>query len=228
MLYTPVPGTPLFTQMQREGRMLDDVNLADIHGQFKFNYKHAAISRDQSKVFLDWAFRHDLERNGPSLFRICETIFQGWKRYHSDPDLRVRRRFAAEAQKLRTTYNAALWAMEKRLRSTNPSVSKRIGELRREVESAFGTFTRLIRTVVGPVLLWTSKREDRRLANGVTYEPKTFVERRNWLAKSHSADVVAMRPRDTKQPLTGIAVAQVAVSSLSQLNSGKSVGLGTT
>ena len=35
----------------------------------------------------------------------------------------------------------------------------------------------MVRVVVGPVLLWTSKREDKRLANGVTYEPQTFVER---------------------------------------------------
>jgi len=33
---------------------------------------------------------------------------------------------------------------------------------------------------VGPLLLWSSKREDRRLAAGKTYEPPTFVERRNW------------------------------------------------
>jgi len=222
MLYTPVPGTPLFAQMQQEGRMLDDVDLADIHGQFKFNYKHAAISRDESKVFLDWAFRHDFERNGPSLFRICETTFQGWKRYHNDPDLRVRRRFTAEARKLRTTYNAALWAMEKRLRTTNPPISKRIRELRREIECAFGTFTRVVRSVVGPVLLWTSKREDKRLANGVTYEPETFVERRNWIADKlrHTADVITMRPRHSEQPLTNIAAARVAVDSLSQVTSG--------
>ena len=50
MLYTPVPGTPLFFQMQAEGRMLDGVDLADIHGQFKFNFRHAAISRDESKA----------------------------------------------------------------------------------------------------------------------------------------------------------------------------------
>jgi radical SAM superfamily enzyme YgiQ (UPF0313 family) len=221
MLYTPVPGTPLFAQMQQEGRMLD-VDLADIHGQYKFNYKHAAISRDESKVFLDWAFRHDFERNGPSLFRICETTFQGWKRYHNDPDLRVRRRFAQEARKLRTTYNAALWAMEKRLRTTNPPISKRIRELRREIESAFGTLTRVVRSVVGPVLLWTSKREDKRLANGVTYEPETFVERRNWIADKlrHTADVITMRPRHSEQPLTNIAAARVVVDSLSQVTSG--------
>ncbi len=79
--------------------MLDGIDLADIHGQFKFNFEHAAISRDDSKRLLDWAFRFDLERNGPSLFRICETIFQGWKRYHDHPDLRVRQRIANETVK---------------------------------------------------------------------------------------------------------------------------------
>ncbi len=180
MLYTPVPGTPLFQQMQEEGRMIDGIDLADIHGQFKFNFEHAAISRDDSKRLLDWAFRFDFERNGPSLFRICDTIFQGWKKYHNHPDLRVRQRVANEAAKLRTTYDAALWAMEKRLKKTNLSVSIRIRELRREIEHEFGAATRLVRAVTGPILLWTSRREDRQLARGKTYEPPTFVDRRNW------------------------------------------------
>ena len=180
MLYTPVPGTPLFQQMQEEGRMLGGVDLADIHGQFKFNFEHAAISHDDSKRLLDWAFRFDLERNGPSLVRICETIFQGWKRYHDHPDLRVRERIANEAVKLRTTYDAALWVMEKRLKKTNANVSLRIRELRRDIEHEFGAATRLLRTVLGPFLLWMSKREDKRLARGKTYEPRTFVDRRNW------------------------------------------------
>lgn len=180
MLYTPVPGTPLFQQMQEEGRMLDDIDLADIHGQFKFNFEHAAISREESKRLLDWAFRFDFERNGPSLFRICDTIFQGWKRYKYHPDARVRQRMANEALKLRTTYDAALWVMEKRLKKTNAAVSARIRSLRREVEQEFGAATRLVRALTGPVLLWTSKREDRQLAAGKTYEPPTFVDRRNW------------------------------------------------
>ena len=180
MLYTPVPGTPLFQQMQSEGRMIDGIDLADIHGQYKFNFEHAAISREDSKRLLDWAFRFDFERNGPSLFRICETIFQGWKRYRDCPDLRVRQRMANEAAKLRTTYDAALWVMEKRLRKTNADIAARIGELRREIEREFGAATRLVRAVTGPVLLWTSKREDRQLARGKTYEPPTFVDRRNW------------------------------------------------
>jgi hypothetical protein len=30
------------------------------------------------------------------------------------------------------------------------------------------------------VLLWTARREERRLAAGHTYEPPTIIERRNW------------------------------------------------
>ena len=55
------------------------MDLADIHGQHAFNFVHAAISREQSGEFLDGAFQRDFERNGPSLFRICRTSFEGWK-----------------------------------------------------------------------------------------------------------------------------------------------------
>ena len=94
MLYTPVPGTPLYQQMSDEGRLLRDVDYADVHGQFKFNFKHAAISREDSKRFLDWAFWRDFELNGPSLYRISRTLLAGWKRYKDCPDARVRERFA--------------------------------------------------------------------------------------------------------------------------------------
>jgi hypothetical protein len=30
------------------------------------------------------------------------------------------------------------------------------------------------------VLLWNVRREERRLAKGQTYEPRTIIERRNW------------------------------------------------
>jgi len=80
MLYTPVPGTPLYKEMWEQGRMLEDVDLADIHGQDRFNFRHAAISREASKRFLDFAFRRDYERNGPSLYRMSRTLFEGWLR----------------------------------------------------------------------------------------------------------------------------------------------------
>jgi radical SAM superfamily enzyme YgiQ (UPF0313 family) len=180
MLYTPVPGTPLYREMKEQGRLLDSVDFADIHGQFKFNFQHAAISREDSKRFLDWAFWHDFEANGPSLYRMCQTMLQGWRRYRDYPDPRVRERFEREMQKLRTGYNAALWAMEHQFRSVNRSVSEKIQALRKEVDSESGFFARLSARAVGPLLLWTSRREERRLAKGKTYEPPTFLERTNW------------------------------------------------
>src|SRR5512142_137492 len=96
MLYTPVPGTPLYKQVESEGRLLD-VDLADIHGQFQFNFQHPAISPEESQRFLDSAFARDFEVNGPSLFRMCRTSFAGWQRYHAHPDPRVRARFTRDS-----------------------------------------------------------------------------------------------------------------------------------
>jgi hypothetical protein len=180
MLYTPVPGTPLFAEMSQQGRMLEGVDLADIHGQHQFNFRHAAISREDSKKFLDEAFRRDFERNGPSIFRICRTTLNGWLRYKNDPDARVRARFAWEARSLKDGYASALWAMERHLRKTNPAVSARVHDLRVEVGREFGFQSRVVTSLLGPVLWWSARREERRLLAGATYEPQTIIERRNW------------------------------------------------
>lgn len=179
MLYTPVPGTPLYHQMASEGRLLD-VDLADIHGQFKFNFRHSAISRDDSKKFLDLAFQRDFERNGPSLYRICRTALEGWQRYRNHPDARIRARFEREAHTLKTAYSGLLMAMEGRLKGTNRAVSDRIHQLRRDLKRELGAATALYEWLLGPLFLWAAGREDKRLAEGQTYEPETFIERRNW------------------------------------------------
>ncbi len=180
MLYTPVPGTPLYFEMLEQGRMLDEVDLADIHGQDRFNFRHAAISRDESKRFLDWAFRRDFERNGPSLYRIARTTLDGWKRYKNDPDPRVRARFEWEVRAMKSAYSALLWAMERQLRKTNTAVSAQIRAVRKDLGREFGTLSSMAGRLLGPVLLWTSRREEKRLAAGHTYEPPTIIERRNW------------------------------------------------
>ena len=181
MLYTPVPGTPLYQQMSEEGRMLSGVDLADIHGQYKFNFKHAAISRDDSKRFLDFAFSRDFERNGPSLYRMCQTMLQGWKRYKDHPDARVRERFERHRKALGSAYNAALWAMERDFRKINETVSENIHVLREQIKKEFPVVSRLSTAALGPILLWSARREEKRLAKGKTYEPPTFIERTNWV-----------------------------------------------
>jgi radical SAM superfamily enzyme YgiQ (UPF0313 family) len=177
MLYTPIPGTPLHAQIASEGRLLDDVDFADIHGQFKFNFRHAAISRDQSKEFLDRAFQLDFERNGPSLYRLIRTMQQRWLRYRRDADPRVRARVGVAARQLRGGYGAALWAMERYLRQDHAGLGSQIRELRLEIEREFGAMTTTLNRLLGPVLLWAARRDGRRHPGGAIREPRTFVER---------------------------------------------------
>ena len=188
MLYTPVPGTPLYFEMKEQGRMLPDVNLADIHGQAEFNFAHAAISREDSKRWLDFAFRRDFERNGPSIYRICRTTLDGFQRYKNDADARVRERFSREARALSSGYAAALWAMERHLRKTNAAVAANVREVRVEIGREYGWASRATVSLLGPYLRWTAGREARRLEAGMTYEPPTIIERRNWSEAEVTAD----------------------------------------
>jgi hypothetical protein len=106
------------------------------------------------------------------------TMMTRWRRYRADADPRVRARVGVAAQQLRSGYGAALWAMERYLRSTNPPMSERVRALRKETEREFGIATAALNRVLGPVLLWSSKHEQRRHPGGRRREPRTFVERR--------------------------------------------------
>ena len=111
---------------------------------------------------------------------MCETILKGWQRYKNYPDERVRERFAREAKKLSAGYSAALWAMEREFRRVNVDISDRIHQLRRSIRKEFPFTAKLTGAILGPVLLWSARREEKRLAAGRTYEPPTFVDRSNW------------------------------------------------
>ncbi len=187
MLYTPVPGTPLFERMESEGRLLSDADLADIHGQYQFNFRHAAITPAESKSWLDWAFRLDFERNGPSLFRLIRTTAEGWRRYRDDLDPRVRARFEQERKEMAANYAAALWAMERYLHRSNARVSARVREVRLDLDRETGRLRRSLNRLVGPVLLWAARREARRFPHGRPAEPPTSIVRRNWNAADGEA-----------------------------------------
>lgn len=181
MRHSPAPGTELFRRLEEEGRISpDEIDPADGHGQYKFVFEHEAISKDQSKVFLDRAFRSDFEQNGPSLYRMIRTQYRGWKRHHRHPDLRVRARFQNQLSSFRYAYPPVLWAMEKRLEELGFPGAASVRALREEMEREFGPITAAAARALGPLIRWTSAREARRLDRGWTYEPKPAVYRRNF------------------------------------------------
>ena len=83
--------------------------------------------------------------------------------------------------RLSGVYGSALWAMERQFCKVNHAGSERIRALRQEFKKESGLLSRLMPAVLGPVFLWTTRREEKRLARGKTYEPPTILERTNWV-----------------------------------------------
>ncbi|MCP4746827.1 MAG: B12-binding domain-containing radical SAM protein [Desulfobacteraceae bacterium] len=178
MLYTPNAGTPLYEKHKVDGTLLDESEFspADAHGQYRFNYRHRHIKNGQEEQFLHRAFQRDFEVNGPSLARLIRTQLAGWKKYRHHSDPRIRKRFEFEAKPLATAYAGAVWAMRQWYRK-DAKMAGQMDVLLKDLYKAFGVKSRLIAPLAGRFLHITVKREQRRLANGYSYEPETFYEK---------------------------------------------------
>jgi hypothetical protein len=178
MLYTPLPGTPLHADLTARGLMKDEAefDVADIHGQLMFSYRHPHLTDEQAGEFVRQAFDRDFQRNGPSTVRIVRTTLAGWKRYRNHPDPCVRDRYTWEARSLATSYSALVGATRLYYRH-DPALHAQMTELLGELHAEFGWKSRLASALGGRFLLRRLRQEARRLTAGWTYEPATFYER---------------------------------------------------
>jgi hypothetical protein len=178
MLYTPIPGTPLYEAHRTDGTLLDDATMppADVHGQYRFNYRHRHLPAGEEERYLHQAFLRDFEVNGPSLARLMRTQLTGWHKYRNHADARIRERIRREAETLGTTSAAAVWAMRHWYRH-DPPIRTRLSRLLKDMHQAFGFRSRLIAPLAGRYIYTMMKREQRRLDSGWTYEPATFYEK---------------------------------------------------
>ncbi|MEN6450984.1 MAG: cobalamin-dependent protein [Thermoguttaceae bacterium] len=177
MLYTPIPGTPLYAELEAKGEMLPAIDFSpgDIHGQLRFGHRHPHIKDGQEGEFLLRAFHRDFELNGPSVVRIIRTTLRGWRRYRNHPNPRIRARFADDAANLPVKYAGILWAARHRYRH-EPHRRQLIGQVLAELYAECGWKARLAAPLVGRYLYHTLRREEQRLESGWTYEPPTFYE----------------------------------------------------
>lgn len=178
MLYTPLPGTPLYHEHRAAGTLLteDECPAADAHGQTRFNFRHPHIRDGREGEHLIDAFTDDLNTNGPSLARIARTTLQGWQAHKNHPDPRVVRRYKAGARGLASIYAGSVWAMRHWYRGNRPLVARLTGLLR-DLYAEFGLPARIMAPAVGLFVLVNLFREDRRLRSGWTYEPPAIYEK---------------------------------------------------
>ena len=177
MLYTPVPGTPLYEEHRSQGTLVDPncQEPADAHGQLRFMHKHPNIPPGVETEFLHRAFSRDFEVNGPSLLRMARTTLQGYKRYRDDPDPRVRERYRREARVLPVQYAAALSAARMWF-ADQPEVRLRLDVVLRDLYQQFGLRPRLAALLGGKYVFKRILKEQKRIDSGHTIEPPTFYE----------------------------------------------------
>lgn len=201
MLYTPNPGTPLYEEHKRQGTLLPESEfpVADAHGQFRFNYRHKHIHDGREEQFLLDAFKRDFEVNGPSLARLIRTTLNGWSRYKNHPDERIRNRFDKDVDPVRTSYAGAVWAMKKWYRR-NEYMKEKMDSLLRDIYRELGWKTRIIAPVIGRYIHAALSREEKMLADGLTYEPACFYE------KNTAAALEKKNPRAVKSEPAKILV----------------------
>lgn len=175
MLYTPVPGTPLYAEHQAQGTLLSEEECpqADAHGQARFKHRHPHFPPGSETDALLRAFRRDFEVNGPSVMRVARTVLRGWVKHQHHPERRVRERFAREAKGLSTTVAGALWASRRWFSRRNPQVAARLDEVLTELHREFPVRSRLAAAALGPLVWLSLNREARAQAAGVTREPPT-------------------------------------------------------
>ena len=204
MLYTPIPGTALYAELEKKGTLLNraDISIPDIHGQLKFNFHHPHITDGQETEFLLRAFHRDFVVNGPSLIRIIRTNLQGWKRYRHHDDLRIRARFAHEAANLPIKYAGVLWAT-RRAYQHDERLKAEITKLLNELVEVCGWKSRLAAPIAGRYLYRKLQQEQQRLADGWTYEPPTFYETNHLAQASNAVYVQGLAARS--QPAEDLA-----------------------
>ncbi|MDY6824906.1 MAG: radical SAM protein [Thermodesulfobacteriota bacterium] len=73
----PLPGTKLFFDYEKQGRLRTDMPYEEWHGQHEIWFTHPHFTGEESRRYLKNAFLADYHRNGPSILRVMDTTIRG-------------------------------------------------------------------------------------------------------------------------------------------------------
>jgi len=143
MIYGPIPGTPFFEQVVREGRLAEELK-ADPERFWKSStgfrsmVKHPTMTGAEIEAAQERCFAEDYRRLGPSVYRSLETWLLGHERLKGsdNPSLREKAaRFAADVRKAYPIFLAG------RLLAPGREMRRAIGDLQRRVHASLGRAT---------------------------------------------------------------------------------------
>ncbi|OFZ77357.1 MAG: radical SAM protein [Bdellovibrionales bacterium RIFOXYD1_FULL_44_7] len=90
----PVPGTTLYQEYKKAGRLVDGLPHMKRHGQGEIWFRHHVFTAKESNEYLRMAFCKDYETNGASFVRAMKTNLMGYEYALRHGDGRVRARAA--------------------------------------------------------------------------------------------------------------------------------------
>lgn len=220
MLYTPIPGTPLYEVHRKNGSLLteEECPIPDTHGQHRFNFRHPHIKNGAETELLRRAFRRDFEINGPSIMRLSRTMLAGWKTLKNHPDPCVRDRARWEYGPIQSTYAGSVWAMKHWYRR-DAHILNQVNGLLKDLYEEFGWKTRILSWLYGAYIYLRVKAEDRRLAKGWTYEPAVQYiknELARVLETTRKKVTASLPPRRTVKPGTSFTIPTIPGMPLSK------------
>ena len=168
LIYTPIPGTPLYECLDREGRILKDIPLHKIDG-FTLGFKHQKIDGETMKKLQMYCFKKDYEILGPSAFRFIRKNLTGYLRFR-DSDIPIQRTraevYAANCKMCYPLYDIGIKY------APNEKIASMVTELRDEVYYIFGkpNINQKIMTALAKLI--ASNYQHKIENNKVTTQPK--------------------------------------------------------
>lgn len=168
----PMPGTTLYEDYDRQGKLCHDVEYAEKHGQDKIWFNHPDFSREESKTFLQKAFQRDYEVNGASFLRAIETSINGYNYSvnHDHPTIRKR---AEEKMKF---LKMVRWFMfTSKIFAENKKTTEQVNAIKKQFNKIFGK-SRLIDHLISLLVVTFTFKEHLKLSLFGDYRrPKTFA-----------------------------------------------------
>ena len=134
LVYTPIPGTPLYECLNKEGRILKDLPLYKIDG-FTLGFKHKYLDGETVKKLQMYCFKKDFEELGPSAFRFMRKNLTGYLRFRDSYESIQKARAEVYAANLKMCYPLFDIGIKY---APNEKVASMIAELRDEVYYIFG------------------------------------------------------------------------------------------
>ncbi len=161
LIYGPVPGTPFYERVIKDN-LLQDTYTKDMElfyrraDGFRTMIKHPTLSPEEIEALQQWCFDQDFQRLGPSIYRVLESRFLGWKTLKDSPNPILRAKAQYFADELKYAYPVFLPG---KLFGPNRNIRRWLGELEKEIHASLGapTFQNRCKSVLAvAAAMWTA------------------------------------------------------------------------